>query len=195
MRTSLLLVLFFIYNLPVISQPEFKIAVESKEWKDPEINYVILEINLRITNVGDSKGACEDLSGIGLYSGDSFNNSLIVFKERSKGIFQEINVGDHINCFLSFKVPNTANGLTLKFSENHGGAEKFITNSYNNSLLEDAENYFANKLYTKAIENYNIYVSNEPSQKFNLILRIADCYEKWVIKIMLIMIFINLPTI
>ncbi|MFZ1322242.1 MAG: hypothetical protein WAT71_11870 [Ignavibacteria bacterium] len=178
MKIILSLIIILIYTLPLISQPEFKIAVESKKWKDPELNYVILEINLRITNVGVSKGACEDLNGIGLYSEDSFNNLLIVLEERSRGLFQEINAGDHIYCNLSFKVPKSANGLKLKFSDKHGGAEKFITNSYNNYIFEEAENYFTNKLYAKAIENYNIYISDEPSQKYSLNLRIADCYEK-----------------
>ncbi|MBK6538076.1 MAG: hypothetical protein IPG09_09965 [Ignavibacteria bacterium] len=66
----------------------------------------------------------------------------------------------------------------MKFNEEHGGAEKFITDSYNKYLLDDAEYLFTEKKYSGAIDKFIVCGKNEPSQKNMFDLRIADCYEK-----------------
>lgn len=178
MKKILLSIILFIYTLPVLSQPEFKIALDHIEWKKPTDKNIILEINLKITNISSIPGACEDLRGIWLYSSDAFYNSDIDFIEANKSILQVIKPGDHIFCYLSFKVPKVANGLTLKFDEEHGGAEKFITDSYSKYELENAEYLFANKNYSDAIIKYKNCISIDASQRIDLNIKIADCYEK-----------------
>lgn len=178
MRKILLSVIILIYALPVLSQSEFRISVDRIEWKNPNDKKVILEINFKITNISSVPGACEDLKGVWLYSSDAFYNSDIEFYDANRGILQVIKPGDNIICFISFKVPKTAGGLYMKFDEEHGGAEKFISESYNKSILDEAEHLFSNKQYLDAISEFKICIDNDPSQKNSLNLKIADCYEK-----------------
>lgn len=175
-----LILLFFVmiyFSVPAFSQPEFKIALDHIEWSNPAGNNVTLEINLKITNVSNTPGACEDLVGIWLYSSDEFYNYDIRIKDYSKKIFQIINPGDFIYSYITFEVPKAAGGLFLKFSKEYGGAEKFITDSYNEYVYSQAENYFQEKNYQKAIQEYLASIVNDPNQKNKFEFRIADCYE------------------
>lgn len=178
MKKILLSIFLFINTLPVLSQPEFKIALDHIKWKNPADKTIVLEINLKITNISNTPGACEDLRGIWLYSSDAFYNYDIEFIEANKSILQVIKPGDHIFCYISFKVPKVANGLTLKFDEEHGGAEKFITDSYSKYELEDAEYSYTNKNYSDAIIKFKNCISIDASLRNDLYIKIADCYEK-----------------
>lgn len=178
MKIILFVTILLFNTLPLFSQSEFKIALDRIEWKNPVGNSVTLEINLKITNIGSISGPCENLKGIWLYSDDSFYNFDINIGDYSKKIFQIIKPGDFIYTYISFEVPKAAGGLYLKFNEENGGAEKFITDSYNNYLQSDAENSFEEKKYSNAIDKYILCSKNDLSQKNMFDLRIADCYEK-----------------
>jgi len=178
MKKLLLSIILFINVIPIFSQAEFKIAFDHIEWKKPINDKVNLEIYLKITNIGNVSGACEDLNGIWLYSSDSYYNYDMALLEYNKGILQDIRAGGSLNCFLIFNVPKAANGLTLKFDQEHGGAAKFITDSYNKYLLDEAEYLYNVKNYPEAIKMFKDCLSSDVIQKENIKLRIADCYEK-----------------
>ncbi|MFZ1322241.1 MAG: hypothetical protein WAT71_11865 [Ignavibacteria bacterium] len=178
MRIILLSFISVIFSAPVLSQPEFKIALDHIEWKNPRGDKVTLEINLKISNIGNSEGACEDLIGIWLYSTDPFYKYDINFLDWNRKILQPISPGDFIYSFISFEVPKAAGGLYLKFREEYGGAEKSITDSYNQYIIDMAENYYSENKYSEAINEFNSSIKNDPSQKIKFELRIADCYEK-----------------
>jgi len=177
MKILLVLILVFYCELDVLSQPEFKVAVDYFEWKYPTGNKVTLEVNLKISNIGNVQGSCEDIKNIELYSKDDFYKNDIELRERGTNIFMQIKAGDNIFSFLNFEVPKAAGGLYLKLNDGFGSNEKFITDSYNNYLLEQAEYYYYNKQYSDAIEKYQICIKNDPLQKNVISLKIADCYE------------------
>ncbi|MBK9334123.1 MAG: hypothetical protein IPM96_17375 [Ignavibacteria bacterium] len=123
MKILLVLILVFYCELDVLSQPEFKVAVDYFEWKYPTGNKVTLEVNLKISNIGNVQGSCEDIKNIELYSKDDFYKNDIELRERGTNIFMQIKAGDNIFSFLNFEVPKAAGGLYLKLNDGFGSNE------------------------------------------------------------------------
>ncbi len=126
------LIIIFISGSDLYSQSQFRYKVKDFEWKNPSGNYAELQINMLITNIGDSKGWAEDLQGIGLNTSNNYDASVEVI-EYSENTKQNIDPGRSINGYIVFKVNKIADDLTLKFDEKYGGASKYITGSYNKS--------------------------------------------------------------
>ena len=159
------------------AQPEFKISIEGFSWNNSKVSERMnLQINLKITNVGDQIGYCEDLYGIWLYSSDYQYNDKIKYINSGTYLLEDIKPGDYINSFITFEVPKNADNLELKFHENFGGARKYITKSYNKYIAENtlekteseklkAEDYFSRKEYDMAIKSYILCSNYDKSRK------------------------------
>lgn len=159
------------------SQSEFKIGMENFRWAKPSGSFVTLEIYLKITNIGNESGKCEDLRGIWLFSTDNQYNYSVKIDDYGVNIWNVLKPGEYENSFLAFTVPKAAGGLTLKFSEERGGAEKFITDSYLNFIKDDADRVFLELNYNLAIEKYNTCITEDPTRKIYYEKKISDCYE------------------
>lgn len=116
--------------MPLYSQPEFKISVIYIDWGSPNSSYDFLKINIKISNIGDVSGQYKDLKGIGLFS--THHNSTLSYElvEIGCDILNFIEIGRNIVSYLTFYIPTTANGITLKINNKDAGDEKFLTDSY-----------------------------------------------------------------
>ncbi|RPI15476.1 MAG: DUF4352 domain-containing protein [Ignavibacteriae bacterium] len=190
---SIFILLFLLITVNLYSQPEFKISIENFIWEKPSSNQVYLTIYLKIQNIGNEKGWCEDLQGLYLDCSNSnyYFGSQITMSDYSNNIKNIIKPGGNVEAFVSFRTPRDADDLTLRFTEFYGGASKYITESYdkyyskfNNekfeSELNEADNYFYNKDYDNAILKYHsanglAYVDN--GLKEGIFEKLAVCYE------------------
>ncbi|MCX6159182.1 MAG: hypothetical protein NTY74_14475 [Ignavibacteriae bacterium] len=190
MRKLFLLMLLFVLTKTVFSQAEFKISIEGYEWSASSSSLnAELQINIKIKNVGNKAGQCNDFEGIWLYSSSSIANDKITFKRNGTYLFKSIKPNDYITSFLIFSVPKEADDLELRFTREYGGAGKYITGSYNKyfsqktdskvgTLKAEADALYASKSYDKAIVKYILCTKYDLATKSDMDINIANCYTK-----------------
>lgn len=191
MKTKLLILLAVLLIVGKLqSQEKFLVSIENHYWNDINSKeFINLQINIKVKNVGNVAGVCNDLYGIFLYSSSDIYNYMIEGVDASSLLLNKINPGDAILGFLTFKVPKDADDLELKFSEENGGARKYITKSYNKSAKEELEakiekenkagdEYYFKNQYDEAIKKYTLCATYDPTRKEEFHKKIGNCYSK-----------------
>ncbi|MCX6159181.1 MAG: DUF4352 domain-containing protein [Ignavibacteriae bacterium] len=189
MIRKLLVLLLVLISGELYSQAEFKISVDDFYWGDAkDYGNANLQINIRVKNVGNEAGVCEELYGIWLYSSSEIYNSQIKITDAGSFLLTKVKPYDQITGFLTFSVPKDADDLELRFLEEYGGARKYITKSYNKSLAEntfektekfrlEGDNYLSQKNYELAVKKYVMCITYDPSRKKEFSKKICDIYS------------------
>ena len=121
MKKLLLIVVLLMFSVVLRAQPEFKISIEGFYWGEPNYKDMVkLQINIKVKNVGNQAGKCEDLFGIWLYSSSEIYNSQIMITDAGDYLLKDIKPNDYIDGFITLEVPRGADNLELKFSEETG---------------------------------------------------------------------------
>lgn len=182
------IIIFLFLSAVLKAQPEFKISIEEFYWGEPNNKDMVnLQINIKVKNIGNQSGKCEDLKEIWLFSSSEIDNSQIRIVKNGTYLFNEIKPNDFIDGFVTFDVPRSADNLELKFSEETGGAKKYITESYNKYISKNTkektdkekllgDQYFNDKNYTSAIERYAMATKYDKTRKKEFDTKISECY-------------------
>lgn len=188
MIRKLLVLLLVLISGELYSQAEFKISVDDFYWGDAkDKGNANLQINIKVKNVGNETGVCEELYGIWLYSSSEIYNSQIKMTDAGSFLLTKVKPDNQISGFLTFSVPKDADDLELRFLEEYGGARKYITKSYIKSTAEntfekteklriEGDSYFNQKDYDLAIKKYVMCITYDQSRKIEFSKKICDCY-------------------
>lgn len=182
----ILFVIFIAKNL--FSQAEFVITVEGFRWIESKSkNKINIQIDIKIKNVGNEEGVCEDIEELKLYCSNDYKNREIKRIKEGSYIYKKIKPNDYITGFITFEVPKDADDLELRFPEELGGARKYITKSYDKCMWEEinkktesekskGDKYFQDGNYEKAIQCYITCANLDTTRKKEFHNKIIDCY-------------------
>lgn len=186
MKTFLLAFTFLFLSSALYSQ-SFSIKVEDPSWGKESSNSVDIRIMMVITNTGTSYDWCEDLKGIYLTCDPPYTIEDIEFVNYDENITRYLKPGQLTTGYITFRVPKDADNLYLKFTEQYGGASKFISRSYNTvkeelnkkqyaEVINEAENAARIQNYELAIAKYKSAVFLAPEMKDFLNTKISEHY-------------------
>jgi tetratricopeptide (TPR) repeat protein len=149
----------------VFSQAEFKIKIDDYLWiKSDNKTKIKILIFIKIKNIGNRMGICTDMDYLYL---DCTNSNYkygrdIILSELSDNSKKNIFPKDSIYSSITFELPKNAENLTLKFTQENGGAQKYLNEGFdkwikNNKdekvFINKADKYFNSGDYVNCIIN------------------------------------------
>jgi len=190
MKKIFLFINIFFLTVQVFSQPEFKISVEKFEWIPKDDITVYLKIYLKITNISNTPGKCDDVNNIFLDCLQEFHKNRLNLIDQNKNLLMIIDANDFRTGFITFSVPVFADSLTLKL-KNYSEDEttKFLTESYYKtvlnkpndkveSLISEANLNFEKGYFSVALYYYLKAVDIKSDKMSILKTKISTCYDK-----------------
>lgn len=185
-----ILICFLFSNENCYSQAEFKIAVEKHEWLTYDESSVYLKIYLKVTNIGNQSGICDEINKLSLFCSQEYHNSNLNLIDLNKNLLSLIKPNDLRSGFIMFSVPKFADSIFLVINDiSQIASRKFITESYYKSvnnkpkekidiLINEGNSLYERKKYYAAIYYYSEAIKLKSTNTKELNVIISNCYEE-----------------